>query len=246
MNRRIAFALALFAALLLAGRAFAGSAGAGTVVSSSGAATIVTAEGQSRSAKPGTEIRTGEKLVTGEKGQINIKFSDDSLVLLYAQSEFRVDEYVFKGGKSDRDKGIFSLIKGGFRTVTGWIGKFNRSNYRVNTPMATIGIRGTEYAARLENGLHVQVDRGEISLSNKAGAFAVSEGQRAYVASSRTAPRYINLGSSAQTSGGHGGSGGAVNIQGNTNINATAKDIGAVSMGQDNTASNKTGTIGGK
>ena len=234
----------LLLALLLAAPASAGSAG--TIVSGTGATSLQTADGKTRSAKPGTEIHPGDKLLTGEKGQLNIKFTDDSVVQLHAQTEFRVDQYQFSGGKSDEDKGFFSLIKGGYRTVTGLLGKFNRASYRVTTPMATIGIRGTEYSARLDNGLHVQVDRGEISLANKAGAFSVSEGQRAYVADQKSAPRYINLSSAAQAAAGRSGVIGGTNIQGNTNINAGAKDVNAIAVGQDNTASNKVGAIGGK
>ena len=40
---------------------------------------------------------------------------------------------------------FFSLLKGGFRTVSGLIGKINHEDYSVATPVATIGIRGTDY-----------------------------------------------------------------------------------------------------
>lgn len=42
-------------------------------------------------------------------------------------------------------RAFFRLVKGGFRTVTGLIGKANREDYRVNTPTATIGVRGTDW-----------------------------------------------------------------------------------------------------
>lgn len=42
-------------------------------------------------------------------------------------------------------RAIFSLLKGGFRTVSGLIGKINHDEYQVATPVATIGIRGTDY-----------------------------------------------------------------------------------------------------
>lgn len=41
--------------------------------------------------------------------------------------------------------GFFRLLKGGFRAVSGLIGKIDREEYRVSTPVATIGIRGTDY-----------------------------------------------------------------------------------------------------
>ena len=42
-------------------------------------------------------------------------------------------------------RAFFRLLKGGFRAVSGLIGHVNRDEYRVSTPVATIGIRGTDY-----------------------------------------------------------------------------------------------------
>lgn len=49
-------------------------------------------------------------------------------------------------------RAFFRLVKGGFRSVSGLIGKLNREDYRVSTPVATIGIRGTSYSARICEG----------------------------------------------------------------------------------------------
>jgi hypothetical protein len=45
-----------------------------------------------------------------------------------------------------------NLIEGGFRTITGLIAKQNPSDYQMNTPVATIGVRGTEYAVYFNQG----------------------------------------------------------------------------------------------
>ena len=42
-------------------------------------------------------------------------------------------------------RAFFSLLKGGFRSISGLIGKVNHDEYQVTTPVATIGIRGTDY-----------------------------------------------------------------------------------------------------
>ncbi len=42
-------------------------------------------------------------------------------------------------------RAFFSLLKGGFRSISGLIGKINQDEYQVTTPVATIGIRGTDY-----------------------------------------------------------------------------------------------------
>ena len=63
---------------------------------------------------------------------------------------------------------LFNFIRGGMRTVSGAIGKVNRNNYRVQTPVATIGIRGTSYAAEQQpNGrLLLTVSKGMVNISN--------------------------------------------------------------------------------
>ena len=57
-----------------------------------------------------------------------------------------------QASSSGTSRAFFRLVKGGFRSVSGVIGKLNREDYRVSTPVATIGIRGTVYSARLCEG----------------------------------------------------------------------------------------------
>lgn len=74
-----------------------------------------------------------------------------------------------KARSSASSKAFFRLIKGGFRSVSGLIGKISTEDYRVSTPVATIGIRGTKYSASLCEG--ACTDRNEISaLLQQAGA----------------------------------------------------------------------------
>lgn len=72
------------------------------------------------------------------------------MVSLQPQSEFRIDDYQYAGQTDGQEKGFFSLLKGGLRTITGWVGRTHRENYKVTTNVATIGIRGTEYSAVLD------------------------------------------------------------------------------------------------
>jgi hypothetical protein len=60
--------------------------------------------------------------------------------------------------KGSVGKQITSLIEGGFRTITGLIAKREPNNYRVNTPTATIGVRGTDYAVATQ-GKQVYVNQ---------------------------------------------------------------------------------------
>lgn len=213
-------------------------------MSLSGDTSILTIDGKLRISSKGTLLYQGETAVTGKDGKMEILFSDESIVQLRPQSQFRVDEYAYGGKKDSNAKGFFSLLKGGMRTITGMIGKINRPGYAVSTTTATIGIRGTEYSALLKDGLHVSVERGAISLANRAGSFDVSEGQRAFVPDQDSAPRYLQSSGGPQNGGPQTGTTSRTQIRGNTRINASTSNTDAVAVGQGNTATNKAGVIG--
>jgi hypothetical protein len=244
MNIRRAVLLTMWLLLGLFGSA-ALAASVGNITQFSGSASIRAADGTTRAVAKGAPLYQGDTAVTGDDGQIELRFSDDSVVFLHPASRFRVDEYVYRGKKNgDAAKSFFSLLKGGLRTITGMIGKINRPAYAIHTPNATIGIRGTEYTAVLQNGLHVSVQQGEISLTNRAGSFAVAQGQRAYVADQDSTPRYLKPGQASPADG--SGAAGGVQIRGNTRIDAATSNIRAIAVGQGNKAANQAGVIGGE
>ena len=93
-------------------------------------------------------------LVTNDKTKAEIVFTDNTLMTFQVNSRFSVDEYTFKGKdkKGSVGKSVMRLIEGGFRTITGLIAKNNPIDYAVNTPVATIGVRGTDYTVQLKGG----------------------------------------------------------------------------------------------
>ncbi len=111
-------------------------------------------------------------LVTDDKTQAQIVFTDNTLLTFREDTQFKIDDYNFqpeakKGGSVG--KYVVSLIQGGFRTITGLIAKNKPSDYKVNTPVATIGVRGTEYAVAYKNGeLDIGFYHGSPCVSNKS------------------------------------------------------------------------------
>lgn len=189
--------------VLLCGWMNASRAEAGKVIFVAGAATATSADGSVVSVRPGLLVETGQTLETGD-GKVQIRFTDNGMVALPPHSVFRVDQYQYQGTTDGSERGFFSLVKGGLRVVSGVIGKQHRQNYKVNTPSATVGIRGTHYqlrycdgdclkgGGRLEkNGLYASVSRGAINLANDAGNLDVGAGKVAYVADRMTAPQRI-------------------------------------------------------
>lgn len=140
----------------------------------------------------GYGLESGDTVLTGANSQVRMRFNDDSYVALPDYSTFRIDEYsVSKSGrKRTPSTAIFSLLRGGLRTVSGLIGSWSKDTYKVNTPVVTMGIRGTEYSIiycnndcppQAPNGGYVEVLGGTIVASNKDGAMNFDQGQWAEV-----------------------------------------------------------------
>ncbi|MEP7064144.1 MAG: FecR family protein [Betaproteobacteria bacterium] len=97
----------------------------------------------------GANVNVGDTVVTGAQSHAQIRFSDDALVALKPDTEFRIEQFVFNGSNDGNERAVFRLVRGGFRTVTGQVGRVDHERYSVVTTQATIGIRGTHYVAQL-------------------------------------------------------------------------------------------------
>ncbi len=151
----------------------------------------VAADGSSRPLARGAQLVSGDTVDTGS-GRAQMRFTDGSLVSLQPQTQFRIDQYAF-AGKASEDRGFFSLLKGGLRTITGLVGKGNRSNYKLTTSVATIGIRGTEFSVVYGNSINVTTGDGAVDICNDGGCLTLEDGQSAYVASQDTMPVIVEV-----------------------------------------------------
>ncbi len=148
MNRLLRLSLPIFVWLAsspalaqeVAGRVLVA---AGNVVIQRGAEKI--------SARRGTEVRSGDTFLLGEKSNAQIRLTDDSIIALRSKTTFRLSQYAFVKDEPKKQRAFFDLLAGGLRTITGLIGRTQRDSYLVTTPTATVGIRGTHYALRYCN-----------------------------------------------------------------------------------------------
>lgn len=170
---------------------------AGTVTHLSGPLFAKKADGTVKTLGINSMVEVGDVLITEKKTYARLKFPDNSEITLRPQSQFKIDQFFFDQAKPKDDKAVFTAIKGGLRAVTGQVGKrFQGDNYRMNTPVAVCGIRGTIYEIRiseedsggLSKGLYLFVPEGIITVSNSAGIQSVNAGQFAYVRDTQTKP----------------------------------------------------------
>lgn len=195
--------LLLFCLALPLTPAFAGVAGTFLVVT--GDVKIITPDGQTHVPKRGDTLNERETLETGKDGSAQLKMADNGLMAVRPATRFTVDAYVYKGKADGSERSFITLLRGGFRSITGAIGKVNRDNYRVRTPVATIGIRGTDhepfYIPQPEKGeipldkpgTYDKVNDGTVVLQTAVGEVLIQAEQVGYVGTVNELPRLLPI-----------------------------------------------------
>ncbi len=114
----------------------------GSVSAISGEAYAMNEDGSRVDLALKSPIFQNQTVVTGQDGKVQIIFIDNSIFTISANTELLIDEYVYND-ETQQGKSIMNATKGVFKFVTGKIAKNNREEVKVNTPFATIGVRGS-------------------------------------------------------------------------------------------------------
>jgi len=181
-----------------------------TLVAVAGRVIALTPDGRRWPLKRGSHVYSGDHIVTASAAHAQLRFTDGGLVSLRSDTEFAIEDYRFDGKIDGKERGFFGLLRGGLRTLSGLIGKIRHKRYRMRTPLATIGIRGTDYAlflctggacraapdaggsrAALPDGLWGGVAKGRIVARTEVAEISFSREQFFHVASPRSVPRRV-------------------------------------------------------
>ncbi len=129
-------------------------------------------------------IKSDTLIQTGNKSAALLRFEDGQVVTMQADSIFYVREYRYDAERISNSSIVFSMFQGGMRFITGLIGQHDRQAFRLSTPDATIGIRGTDFMVTMVGkSLYSRVLKGKISLTNEAGMKIAGIGQTVVVPS---------------------------------------------------------------
>jgi len=182
------------------------AADAGTVTFANGA---VTAERQPAAAlAKGDAVLVEDFVITGAASRAQLLMLDGAKLAIRPNSRLQIEEYAYPAAAptsassvvttSGDNSSVISLVKGGFRTITGAIGKEDPSDYEVRTAVGVLGIRGTNFAVLLcsgdcnnapgvpagtivPDGLYIMVSEGSIFFSNELANIDVSAGQFVFI-----------------------------------------------------------------
>ena len=111
---------------------------------------VVDRAGQSMPGAVGTRLQVADTIRTGSDGSVGITMQDDSLLSAGPNSVLTLDRYAFD---TTTNKGQFdtSLRKGSLAVISGKIAKESPDAMTVRTPSAILGVRGTEFVAKVDD-----------------------------------------------------------------------------------------------
>ena len=187
---------------------------AGSVIFAKG---TVTAERQPPVAlAKGDTVMTEDAIVTGAASRAQLLMLDGAKIAIRPDSRLVIEEFVYTDPaatsvsvSTSSDKSVMNLVKGGFRTITGAIGKDDPAAYEVRTAVGVLGIRGTDYSAvfcrgdctwapgvapgaTIEDGLYLGVVDGAIVFRSPVETIEVEAGEYAFIPLSSQRPEMLD------------------------------------------------------
>jgi hypothetical protein len=145
ISSRILSSIVLVAAMAVSTIAIAADS-SGMVVASRGEV-IALSNGGSRELKQGDFIYVNDEIMTTNRSFVVLQFEDGAKVTVRPDSTLIIEAYLYNGDAGDEAE--LNLISGGLRVITGAMAKNNPENYKVRTPVALMGVRGTEFSVIL-------------------------------------------------------------------------------------------------
>ncbi len=127
----------------------AGAQEAGRVESVTGVVSVQGGDGELKLMARGSTVNVGDTIDTQSAGFARIRLADGAELALRPNTSLRLEGFRFSDARPQEDNLAMRLLKGGLRTITGLIGKRKPGAFQLNSATATIGIRGTDFVARL-------------------------------------------------------------------------------------------------
>ncbi|MEY4592549.1 MAG: hypothetical protein RIR18_1444 [Pseudomonadota bacterium] len=114
----------------------------------------------------GAKINVGDTVITGANGHVHLRFVDQAFVSVRPSSSLKVEQYTFDTAVPENNRVKFVLSEGTSRLITGQAGQMAKQNFRLNTPVAAIGVRGTDFVVQATaDNTRVTVQQGAVVMS---------------------------------------------------------------------------------
>jgi hypothetical protein len=171
---------------------------AGKIELAAGIARIVGKDQRERRPEKGGEVREGDMIATAARAEIHLAMADGASIIVRERTRMTITSYVADGGS--RDRSLLELTEGALRAITGWIGKYNRNNYAVRTPLVTIGVRGTDHEPthliagdpRGKPGSYDKVNQGLAVMQSPQGSVEIPANKAAFLSLDGVPPQLLD------------------------------------------------------
>lgn len=124
--------------------------------------------------RQGEALDETQVLRTGADGEAVLRFVDNALLVLRPNSEVELARYRYQADDPSSATTL-RLLRGGLRFVTGLVGKMNRDQVQVLTPVATIGVRGTDFDTVYRAERQGDLDAGSYTCVTEGGTYMRDE-----------------------------------------------------------------------
>ena len=191
LRSNMRFLLPLFAGATLIFSNFAVAA-AGKFQFVNGDVRVKSKSGDVRTAVKGGEVNEGDVIVSGMPALAQLKMDDGGTIVVRPNTKFTIATYRFNGKEDGSERATYKLDQGSVRAITGQIGKTNKQNYLIQTPTASIGVRGTDHEPayipkknEIENltgkpGTYDKVNVGETYIETQGGVVVIKPNSVGY------------------------------------------------------------------
>jgi len=140
----------------------------GSITEINGEAKIIRTDGSIEPVTLGTSVYEGDVVETAANGAVNIVFADETSFAVSQNAKLAIDEFVYDPATESGSQN-FSILSGLFVFTSGLIGRDDPDDVNIDTPIGSIGIRGTVIVGN--------VDTGEITLKEGAIVLRTFDGQ---------------------------------------------------------------------
>lgn len=149
-----------------------------------------TLDGNSAVMATGDGVFLGQNVITGNAGQVQIVFSDNTHLVIGPQASLVISEYLMRNDGS-ASKFVVDALSGSFRFMTG---NSPKNAYRIKTPTGTLGVRGTAFDFTVEPGsgkTTVLLYHGGVRMCGASGCTELSESCAVGVLAKRAAAAVV-------------------------------------------------------
>lgn len=130
-----------------------------------GQAQLFRANGQPQALQRGDAIHVGDRIETQANGHVHVRFVDRAAVSVRPSSTLEVQSYQFDPRRPELNEVRLRVDRGTSRSISGAATELDKSRFRLNTPIAAIGVRGTDFT--------VQASEGTVRATVADGAIAI-------------------------------------------------------------------------